>query len=52
MEAIIREHIRLGTHLDKWKTARGVTIPKPGKDDYSLAKVLPLLTALARWLRR
>ena len=36
--ALIRAHIRLDTHPDKWKTARGVTIPKPGKDDYNQAK--------------
>ena len=36
--ALIRAHIRLGTHPDKWETARGVTITKPDKDDYSLAK--------------
>lgn len=27
-----------GTHPDRWKMVRGVTITKPDKDDYSLAK--------------
>ena len=34
---LIQTHIRLGIHPDKGKTAREVTIPKPGKDDYSVA---------------
>ena len=38
MVAFSRAHIRLGTHPDRWKSARGVTILKTGKDDYSLAK--------------
>ena len=36
--ALIRTHIRLGIHPRQWKTARGVTISKPGKDDYGLAQ--------------
>ena len=35
LTALVRVHIRLGFHPEHWKTARGVTIPKPGKDDYS-----------------
>ena len=35
---LIRMHIRLGVHPNQWKTVREVTIPKPGKDDYSVAK--------------
>lgn len=35
--ALIHTHIRFGTHPDKWKPAR-VTIPKPDKDNYVLAK--------------
>jgi hypothetical protein len=31
--ALTRSHIRLGTHPDKWKMVRGVTIPKSSKDD-------------------
>ena len=31
--ALIRAHIRLDSHPDKWKRARRVKIPKPGKDD-------------------
>ena len=38
LTALIRAHIRLGVHPDRWKVERGVTIPRPGKDDYSLAK--------------
>ena len=36
--ALVRTAIRLQTHPRAWKVARGVTIPKPGKDDYSKAK--------------
>lgn len=36
--ALIGTHIRPGTHPSKRKTATGVTIPKPGKGDYNLAK--------------
>lgn len=32
--AIIRAHIRLGTHHRAWKMAREVAIAKPGKDNY------------------
>ena len=49
--ALVREHIRLGFHPEHWKTARGVTIPKPGKDDYSQAKayrVISLLNCLGK----
>ena len=40
--ALIRAHIRLGVHPARWKLARGVTIPKPGKGDYSAAKAYPV----------
>ena len=49
--ALVRAHIRLGVHPDRWKTARGVAIPKPGKDDYSMAKayrVISLLNCLGK----
>lgn len=49
--ALIRAHIRLGTHPGRWKVARGVTIPKPGKDYYSLAesyRVISLLNCLGK----
>lgn len=49
--APIRARIRLSTHPDRWKTARGVTIPKPGKDNYGLAKsyrVISLLNCLGK----
>ena len=49
--APIRARIRLGTHPDRWKTARGVTIPKPGKGNYGLAKsyrVISLLNCLGK----
>ena len=29
--ALVRAHISLGVHPNRWKTARGVAIPKPGK---------------------
>ena len=38
VEALVRAHIRLGVHPARWKLARWVIIPKPGKDDYSIAK--------------
>ena len=53
--ALIRAHIRLGVHLDRWKVARGVTIPKPGKDDYSLAKsyhCISLLNCLGKMVEK
>lgn len=53
--ALIRAHIRLGTHPDKWKTARGATIPKPAKDDYSLAelyRVISLLNCLGKMVEK
>ena len=34
--APLRVHIRLGYHPARWKAARGETIPKPGRDNYSL----------------
>ena len=44
MVALIRTHIRLGVHPDSWKVARGVAIPKPGKDDYSAAKAYRVIS--------
>jgi ribonuclease HI len=35
---LVRSAIRLGYHPKEWKTVTGVVIPKPGKDDYHLAK--------------
>ena len=53
--ALIRAHIRLGVHPDRWKVARGVTISKPGKDDYSLAKsyrCISLLNCLGKMVEK
>ena len=53
--ALIRTHIRLGVHPDRWKLAKGVAIPKPGKDDYSLAKayrVISLLNCLGKTVEK
>ena len=53
--ALIRTHTRLGVHPDQWKVARGVTIRKPGKDDYSLAKayrVISLLNCLGKMVEK
>ena len=53
--ALIRAHIRPGTHPDRWKTARGVTIPKPGKGNYSLAKsyrCISLLNCLGKMVEK
>ena len=52
---LIRTHIRLGLHPQCWKIARGVTIPKPGKDNYSLAKsyrVISLLNCLGKMVEK
>ena len=46
VEAIIRAHIRLSIHPAAWKTARGATIPKPGKGDSSLAKAYRAISLL------
>jgi hypothetical protein len=46
---LARASIRLGEHPKTWKIAKGVTIPKAGKDDYSKAKshrVISLLNCL------
>ena len=53
--ALIRAHIRLGYHPAGWKVARGVTIPKPGQDDYSLAKsyrCISLLNCLGKMVEK
>ena len=39
-------HTRLGLHPQCWNIARGVTIPKPGKDDYGLAKSYRVISLL------
>ena len=44
--ALVRAHIRLGFHPENWKTARGIIIPKPGKDDYSQAKAYRVISLL------
>jgi hypothetical protein len=51
MVALVRACIRLGLHPRTWKMARGITIPKPGKSDYGLAKsyrVISLLNCLGK----
>ena len=53
--ALIRTHIRLGVHPARWKLARGVIIPKPGKDDYSVAKAyrcISLLNCLGKMVEK
>lgn len=55
VEALVRAHIRLGAHPAKWKTSRGVTIPKPGKDDYGLAnayRAISLLNCLGKTVEK
>ena len=44
--ALVGTHIRLGFHPEHWKTARGITIPKLGKDDYSQAKSYRVISLL------
>ena len=42
---------RTGHHLEAWKIARGVTIPKPGKADYNVAmayRVISILNCLRK----
>jgi hypothetical protein len=49
--ALVRASIRLGVHPKSWKVAKGITIPKPGKDDYSKVKsyrVISLLNCLEK----
>ena len=41
-----RVHIRLSVHSRQWKTAREVIIPKPGKDEYGLAKSYRVISFL------
>lgn len=53
--ALTRVHIRLGVHPDRWKVVRGVAIPKPGKDDYNVAKtyrVVSLLNCLDKMVEK
>ena len=38
--------MRLGVHPARWKLAKGVIIPKPGKDDYSIAKAYRCISLL------
>ena len=52
---LIRAHIRLGIHPSCWKVARGVTIPKPGKENYGLDKsyrVISLLNYLGKMVEK
>jgi hypothetical protein len=44
--ALVRASIRLGAHSKSWKVAKGVTIPKPGKDDYTKAKSYRMISLL------
>jgi hypothetical protein len=49
--ALVRASIHLGAHPKTWKVAEGITIPKPGKDDYTKAKsyrVISLLNCLGK----
>ena len=46
VEALVRANIRLGVHPARWKLARGVIIPKPGNDDYSVAKACRRISLL------
>ena len=53
--ALVRAHIRLGFHPEHWKTAKGITIPKPGKSDYSQAKsyrVISLLDCMGKVIEK
>lgn len=47
--------IRLGAHPKSWKVANGVTIPNPGKDDYTKVKsyrVISVLNCLGKVVER
>lgn len=48
MVALLRAHIRLGIYPDRWKLAKGVIIPKPGKDGYTTAKTYWCISLLNR----
>ena len=53
--ALIRTHVRLGVHPDRWKLAKGVIIPKPCKGDYSTAKAyrcISLLNCLGKMVEK
>lgn len=41
------ECLRAGVHCQNWKSARGVVIPKPGKDDYSLCRSYRVISLLS-----
>ena len=52
---LMTEYLRVRVHCQIWKSARGVVIPKPGKDDYSLCKsyrVISLPSCLGKVLER
>ena len=38
--------IRIGTHPESWKTAKGIIIPKPGKPDYRQSLVHRMIALL------
>ena len=53
--ALIRANVLLSIQPRRWKVAWGVTIPKPGKDDYGLAKsyrVISLLNCLGKMVEK
>ena len=55
MVALIWAHIRLDVHPARWKLAKGVIIPKPGKDDYAAAKsyrCIALLNCLGKMVEK
>jgi len=37
---------RLGIHLQAWKEAKGVVMPKPNESDYRVAKAYRVITLL------
>lgn len=47
--ALIRTHIRLGIHLDRWKLAKEVIIPKTGKNNFGAVGAYRCISLL-NWL--
>jgi hypothetical protein len=55
MVEIIQASFRVGYHPKVWREAKGVVIPKPGKDDYSKAKsyrTISLLNVMGKILEK
>jgi hypothetical protein len=55
MTALVSQCLRLGYHLEEWKVAKGVCIPKPGKKSHDQAKsfwIISLLSCLGKLIQK